>query len=427
MSTTAHTAELGRFDALEQSDFRPDQPDRHPDYQPDYIEIATPLVERGFRVTPVHPETKSAVMKNWPHHQATTPEEVLQHAKYYPHHNVGVVGKRGVGRHCFLDIDADGVLNRIESETGHKMPQTYTVCSRPDSAPYKRHYYFTQTVYSFNALGGWHSKNMNVKDMRRLEKSRSGIMMHPTVYDVKGVGGGSLVVGAGSVRDNGEIYKCIDDSPVVPIPHWLVDWLVADFNKYRVAKDEEQKQTLKMKCAAAAIPDEHREEFRKQGNPDGFDIHEEDIYDFLRWRAFSYAALGETEDTIAERLTYQVIRFCEGGAAFAKSDHGQELIRKIAGEKRRIGNATWFYKRRKKKIDIHCLTATAYKTTAIKEIIQGLPDRISKNDALERIRVGLDRNGFSFDPRRDKNKLMEARKAVGFRVDGLWWKRPVKK
>lgn len=78
--------------------------------QPDYIQIATPLVVRGFRVTPVHPETKSGVMRNWQNHQATTSEEVLRHAKYYPHHNVGVVGKRGVGRHIFLDIDADGVV-----------------------------------------------------------------------------------------------------------------------------------------------------------------------------------------------------------------------------------------------------------------------------------------------------------------------------
>jgi len=84
---------------------------------PDYVQIATPLVLRGFRVTPVHPETKSGVMRNWHNHQATTPEEVLKHAKYYPCHNVGVVGKRGVGRHMFLDIDADAQErshNRVE-------------------------------------------------------------------------------------------------------------------------------------------------------------------------------------------------------------------------------------------------------------------------------------------------------------------------
>jgi hypothetical protein len=47
-------------------------------------------------------------MLNWQNHQATTPEEVLNHAMYYPCHNVGVVGKRRVGGHMFLDIDAVG-------------------------------------------------------------------------------------------------------------------------------------------------------------------------------------------------------------------------------------------------------------------------------------------------------------------------------
>lgn len=60
----------------------------------DYISIATPLVDRGFRVTPVHPETKQPVMKNWPKHQATNAAEVTQHANYYPNHNVGIVGAR---------------------------------------------------------------------------------------------------------------------------------------------------------------------------------------------------------------------------------------------------------------------------------------------------------------------------------------------
>jgi hypothetical protein len=136
--------------------------------QPDYVQIPTGFVQRGFRVTPVHPETKSGVMRNWQHHQAATPEEVLKHAKYYPHHNVGVVGKRGVGRHIFLDIDADGVAERIEEETGNQFPKTYTVCSRPQSAPYKRHYYFTQTAYSFKKSGAWRAKNINVRDLTRL-------------------------------------------------------------------------------------------------------------------------------------------------------------------------------------------------------------------------------------------------------------------
>jgi len=55
----------------------------------DFVAIATPLVERGFRVTPVHPETKMGVMKNWPNWQITTPTEVLEYSTgKYANHNV---------------------------------------------------------------------------------------------------------------------------------------------------------------------------------------------------------------------------------------------------------------------------------------------------------------------------------------------------
>src|ERR1035437_5050364 len=147
----------------------------------DFVAIATPLVERGFRVTPVHPETKMGVMKNWQKFQLTTIDDVRKYAEYFPHHNVGVVGKRGVGRHCFLDVDAPGVVERIENETKQTMPKTYTVCSRPESASYKRHFYFTQIPYSFKRFGSRNAKNINVRDLTRLERSRSGMLMHPTL------------------------------------------------------------------------------------------------------------------------------------------------------------------------------------------------------------------------------------------------------
>jgi hypothetical protein len=393
----------------------------------DFVVIATPLVERGFRVTPVHPETKSGVMRNWQNHQATTPDEVLRHAKYYPHHNVGVVGKRGIGRHMFLDIDAEGVVERIEAETGRKMPQTYTVCSRPESASYKRHFYFTQTPCSFKRFGSWNAKNINVRDLTRLERSRSGMLMHPTLYDIKGVGGGSLVVGAGSVRDNGEVYTSIDDSPVVSIPEWLVDWLLADFQKYRIGRDKELKEKQEAKVIALRMSEAERRKLRQQNLPDGFDISEEDIYDFLRWRASSYSGLGETGDQLAQSLTYQVARFCEGGEAFAKSEAGQRVIQKIATERRVVGNATWFYRQSAAKVgDIHHIPSPPpTKIAVIKEIVSKFPNIIPTASALELIEAGLEKEGFPFDRRRDKDKLSGARKALGFTVedDGLHWKR----
>src|SRR4051812_47650366 len=139
--------------------------------QIDFVSIATQLVNRGFRVTPVHPETKMGVMKNWQNWQITTPAELHKYSDgKYANYNVGVVGKRGVGRHCFLDVDAAGVVDRIETETKHEMPKGYRVKSSPTSKPYKTHFYFTQTQYSFEVFGGWYAVNSNVKDMTTFDE-----------------------------------------------------------------------------------------------------------------------------------------------------------------------------------------------------------------------------------------------------------------
>ena len=110
------------------------------------VEIGTPLIKKGFRLTPVHPLTKMGVFRNWGNHQATTVEKLQEYActadGKYADHGVGVVGKRGIGRHMFVDIDAKGVVERIEQATGQKMPATYTVQSRPQTMKHKKHFYF---------------------------------------------------------------------------------------------------------------------------------------------------------------------------------------------------------------------------------------------------------------------------------------------
>ena len=125
----------------------------------DYVTIAKAAIDRGFKVTPVHPLEKRGVLHNW-NKNPTTLSEVLQHGKDFPYHNVGIVGRRGIDNHCFLDIDAEGVTKRIEEETRQKMPLTYAVCSRPQSASWKRHFYFKQTNYSVSRL----KKEANRKD-----------------------------------------------------------------------------------------------------------------------------------------------------------------------------------------------------------------------------------------------------------------------
>src|SRR6266849_817596 len=251
----------------------------------DYVAIATEALNRGFRITPVHPLEKRGVLYNWNRQPTTTLSEVLQHAKDFPNHNVGIVGRRGVGNHCFLDIDADGVIERMEQETGQKMPVTYTVSSRPQTAPWKRHFYFKQTSYSVSRF----KIEANRKDSTKwVTSENTGGQIHPTEYDLKGVGGGGLVVAAGSVRKDGEIYTVIDDVPVLDMPTWLVDWLVEDLSAYRSACAKERHERA---MKVAAFPEDVRATRQGIGDESAFDISESDIYEFLNWRAFQFAAM----------------------------------------------------------------------------------------------------------------------------------------
>ena len=269
----------------------------------DYAAIATAALNRGFKVTPVHPMEKRGVLYNWNKNPTTTLSEVLQHAKDFPNHNVGIVGRRGIGNHCFLDIDADGVVERVEQETGQKMPLTYIVSSRPESAPWKRHYYFKQTAYSASRL----RKEANRKDVTKTVISDNGTSMHPTMYDLKGVGGGGLVVAAGSVRKDGEIYTVLNDVPVIDIPTWLVDWLIEDLSTYRSACAKERHERA---MKVAALPEEVRTARQGIGDESAFDISESDIFEFLNWRAFQFAAMGTEGKLLEKVLRQQVEKFC---------------------------------------------------------------------------------------------------------------------
>ena len=403
----------------------------------DFVAIATPLVERGFRVTPVHPETKMGVMKNWQNWQITTPAEVLKYSTgKYANHNVGVVGKRGVGRHCFLDVDAKGVVKKIEQETGQTMPEGYRVRSSPKSKPYKTHFYFTQTPYSFEKFGGWDAVNSNVKDMTTLDDDGK----HPTLYDLKGVGGGSFVVGAGSVKENGEVYTCVDDAPVPEIPKWLVDWLVKDIDKYWDAVDAEKAAKLALKEAEQKkyTPDE-RVQMRRKNLPEGFDIYFEDRYEYLCWRAFKLSSMGLRAKALEVALTDLLENDVVGGKEYAQTDKGRSMVHKLANNPSlKPGNGSWFYKTKEKRPKRRTPTVSTLsdrrsiiikrklqtRREAMVEIVKGLPDRLHRTEAYDRIEAVLGRR-FPFN-RTDntcRQDITRARKDAAFRSDGHWWVR----
>lgn len=380
-----------------------------------YISIAKFAVDRGFTVTPVHPLEKRAVLYGWNRHPASTLSEICQHAKDFPNHNVGIVSRRGLGNHCFLDIDAPGVVEQIE-QSGHTIPLTYTVQSRPNSAPWKKHFYFLQTSYSLAAF----KKETNVKDVSQLTISDKGNSIHPTLYDLKGVGGGGLVVAANSARKDGELYTVLHDLPVIDIPNWLVDWLAEDIHKYRsaCAKERHERATKVAELSAA-----EKAVLQKAGDENGFDVSEADIFAFLNWRAGTFASLGLERKTLKQVLTEQVKKFCAGGEKFVDSDSGKDLIKKVAFNKNlRIGNANFFNRiGRNKRAVLHDGLKFFPDSPTRKSLLVGamknFPDAISAEKGYKQLRDALAGTGLTLKSGKAGQKAAaDARKSAGFRA-----------
>jgi hypothetical protein len=395
----------------------------------DYVAIATAALNRGFKITPVHPLEKRAVLHNWNRNPTTTLSEVLQHAKDFPTHNVGIVGRRGIGNDCFLDVDADGVVKQIESETGQTIPLTYTVCSRPHKAPWKRHYYFKQTRSSVTRL--W--KEANRKDTTKWVTSvNTGALMHPTLYDLKGVGGGGLVVAAGSVRRDGEVYTVINDVAVVDVPDWLVNWLVDDLATYRSQCAKERHEHA---ATAAAIPEVARAVRQQMGDESAFDVSEADIYLFINWRASQFAAMGMQGKTLEKALVQQVEKFCAGGKRFVESDAGRRQIHKAAFNKRlRVGNASFFNRLGQKRRGtlsggLKVFVPRPTRKSLLMAAMKGLPDRVTVEDGYRRLQRALAGTGFTVESKTKAGQkaVREARRGAGFHTEqaseGWMWVR----
>ena len=123
---------------------------------------------------------------------------------------------------------------------------------------------------------------------------------------MKGIGGGGLVVAAGSVRDTGEVYEG-NDAPTVTVPDWLVDWVVEDRRKYRsgTAKIREAVKTKQLEGMQAKATKEPLPEYTK------------DEINIALWsRACSFASLGTRRQTIKRLLKEQVEDFMKDGEAF---------------------------------------------------------------------------------------------------------------
>jgi len=120
-----------------------------------FLRVALAARSRGFPVTPLR--DKRPFLPAWNRQPLTTETEIRTAAKEYPTCDVGLVMKRKVGEPFAIDVDSPGVIERLERETQMTLPETYTVLSRPVTAPYKRHIFFRHTEYSNRVF----TKNVN--------------------------------------------------------------------------------------------------------------------------------------------------------------------------------------------------------------------------------------------------------------------------
>jgi hypothetical protein len=179
-----------------------------------------PAFDTAIQLVPLNDGGKRPAKDFLPNiHQVTkTIAGIELAAAVYPTANVGVRSRREVGAVMAIDCDESGVVERIERETGNKLPLTYTTLTRPESAPHKMHLVYLSTPYS-------------------VQKIRKQVMdvTHVAGYDLKGCGGFGHICAEGCIRD-GETVVALHDVDFAPIPDWLVDWLCSDVAKARAQK-----------------------------------------------------------------------------------------------------------------------------------------------------------------------------------------------
>ena len=204
-----------------------------------------------------------------------------------------------------------------------------------------------------------------------------------------------------------------------------------DATKFKIANRAEinAKRDTKILCREKFNLKE-RKACREQNMSEGFDVYPSDIYWFLRWRAGSFASLGQAPADIERDLYAQVKRFCLNGKAFCDTKKGQETIHKVAYDPTlKQGDASQFY-------DIMLAKANHIQSdpgtqesivvypnidprrALILETIEALPDGVSSDKAYSAIERACSKAEMKFDRESPKDKMLVSRlrKKVGIRT-----------
>jgi hypothetical protein len=249
-----------------------------------FLTVALAARARGFAVTPLR--TKRPFIHAWNRQPLTTETEIRTAAKEYPECDVGLVLRRKLGEPFAIDIDSPGVIERMKRETQMTMPETYTVLSRPATAPHKRHIFFRHTQYSCSVFG----KNVNAGE-----------------YDLIGTGVRALqVVSEGCVRrDTGET-RTGNGLPIADCPDWLADWLVSDSRRLRNERaSEARRRRGEARVILEQVAGEEAAELRRRT---GYSKHgREDRYRYLVSKARTLSNAGMAKDRLLSELLFQYV------------------------------------------------------------------------------------------------------------------------
>ncbi len=249
-----------------------------------FLAIALAARGRGFVVTPVR--DKRPFLPNWNKYPLTTETEITTAAKEYPTCDVGLVLKRQVGQPFVVDVDSEGVIERMEKETGRKLPPTYTVLSRPEKARHKQHIFFRHTPYTCAVF----KKNVNAGE-----------------YDLIGTGVRALqVVSEGCIRpDTGEV-RTGNGLPIADCPDWLADWLIKDSRRLRNELAAETR--LRMTAARQVLAEVAEEKSVERRRETGYDKHgKSERYRYLQSKAKTLCNAGVAKGRLPAELLAQFI------------------------------------------------------------------------------------------------------------------------
>lgn len=187
-----------------------------------FKDIALPLITRGIPVIPLRPKTKIAFLTGWEKLATTDLSQVETWDREYPDANAASVAKAHIGGYWFLELDRPEAGQRIETETGQRVPDTFRVRSSPG----RGHLYWKQNARSL-AMG-----NITQNFVKDTDWSAR-------VCD-------EYVVSPGSWHPtSGRQYETVNATEIIEAPDWLIDWLISQkLDKKAVQQTIEQGGTI---------------------------------------------------------------------------------------------------------------------------------------------------------------------------------------